>query len=435
MVRSPSRLLLLLASLTLASCDMPDRAHAPQGSAEAEAADRTRPAPDNTLVGRAAVPSSSPPAIEVVPPAEVAGKPRSMAGLTRPRVVPDPPFDQTEVARFDQPWAMVFLPGGRLLVTEKPGRLKLLDPGSGTMGEVRGVPAVAFGGQGGLGDVVLHPDFASNGLVYFSFAQAGPGSTRGAAVARARLQLDASGSGGALENVQVVWQQLPKVTGEGHYGHRIAFGADRKLWITSGDRQAMAPAQDLDSALGKLVRLNDDGSTPSDNPFSARGGSAAHVWSLGHRNPLGLAFDGQGRLWVHEMGPAGGDELNLSERGANYGWPLVSEGNHYDGTVIPRHSSRPDFAAPKVWWSPVIAPAGFIIYSGAMFPDFRGDGFLGGLASQALIRVEFDGATALEAKRYPMGRRIREVEQGPDGAIWLLEDGADARLLKLTRNF
>jgi glucose/arabinose dehydrogenase len=204
------------------------------------------------------------------------------------------------------------------------------------------------------------------------------------------------------------------------------------LWITSGDRQAMTPAQDLQSNLGKLIRLNEDGSVPTDNPFAAQGGRAAQVWSYGHRNLLGIAFDAQGRLWTHEMGPAGGDELNLIVRGDNYGWPLVSEGNHYDGTTIPRHATRPSFNAPEAWWTPVIAPSGFVIYSGEMFRFFQGDGFIGGLASQALIRVRFEGNGAREVKRYPMGRRIREVEQGPDGALWLLEDGSNARLLKLT---
>lgn len=360
---------------------------------------------------------------------------RVTGGTLPPRQVPDPPFASTEIARLDQPWAMTFLPEGRLLVSEKPGRLKLVNVASRQVGEISGVPAVAYGGQGGLGEVVLHPQFAGNRLVYFSYAEAGPNSTRGAAIARAQLQLDGTGNGGSLSGVQVIWRQLPKVSGEGHYGHRIAFDAAGKLWITSGDRQKLTPAQDMASALGKLIRLNDDGSTPADNPFAGQGANQSQVWSLGHRNALGIAFDAQGRLWLHEMGPAGGDELNLIQRGANYGWPLVSEGNHYDGASIPRHVTRPEFAAPKTWWNPVIAPAGFIIYSGDMFPQFRGHGFIGGLASQALVRIEFEGTGAREAKRYPMGQRIREVEQGPDGAIWLLEDGANARLLKLTRNF
>ncbi len=343
----------------------------------------------------------------------------------------NPPFASTAVATLNQPWAMTFLPDGRLLVTEKPGQLRLCNPANGQLGTITGIPTVAYGGQGGLGDVVLHPQFASNGLVYISYAEAGPSNTRGAAVARAQLTLDGTG-GGALSGLQVVWRQAPKVTGEGHFGHRLAFGADGKLWITSGDRQKFDPAQDMQANLGKVLRLNDDGSAPADNPFVDSGGVAAQVWSLGHRNPLGIAFDSAGRLWVHEMGPQGGDELNLIERGSNYGWPLVSNGDHYGGAPIPDHDTRPDLNAPEAWWTPVIAPAGFIIYSGTAFPYFIGHGFIGGLASEALIRIEFDGVQAREAERYAMGHRIREVEQGPDGAIWVLEDGAGARLLKLT---
>lgn len=366
--------------------------------------------------------------------APVSGAGRTAGGMSPPRVVPDPPFTSTPVATFNEPWAMTFLPDGRLLVTEKRGTLRLAHVATGQVGQVTGVPAVAYGGQGGLGDVLLHPRFADNRLVYLSYAEAGSGSTRGAAVARATLTLDASGNGGSLSNLQVIWRQLPKVNGEGHYGHRLAFGTDGKLWITSSDRQAMTPAQDLQSALGKLIRLNDDGSVPPDNPFAAQGGIAAQVWTLGHRNLLGIAFDNAGRLWTHEMGPAGGDELNLIERGSNYGWPVVSNGDHYDGTPIPDHATRPEFNAPEAWWTPVIAPAGFVIYSGNLFPWYRGKGFIGGLASQALIEIEFNGTQAREVRRYPMGRRIRDVEQGPDGALWLLEDGGGGRLLKLTPN-
>ena len=342
------------------------------------------------------------------------------------------PFSTTELTTFDEPWAMTFLPDGRLLVTEKRGRLRLLDVAAtgATATSISGVPNVAYGGQGGLGDVVLHPEFASNNLVYLSYAEAGSGNTRGAAVARARLTLD--GSGGALSQLQVIWRQVPKLSGQGHYGHRLAFGPDGHLWITSGERQEFTPAQDMASNLGKIVRLNDDGSVPADNPFAKDGGVAAQVWTLGHRNPLGIAFDAQGRLWNHEMGPRGGDELNLVERGANYGYPVVSNGNHYDGRDIPDHDTRPEFNAPRISWTPVISPAGFVIYSGSRFPDWRGDGLIGGLSSKALVRVEFDDGTAREAARYDMGERIREVEQGPDGDIWLLEDGKDGRLLRLT---
>lgn len=341
---------------------------------------------------------------------------------------PKQSFVATEIARFDEPWAMSFLPDGRLLVTEKRGVLRLFDPASNARVTVAGVPAVDYGGQGGFGDVVLHPKFAENGWVYLSYAEAGDGDTHGAVVARARLSLDSP----ALNELSVIWRQLPKVSGRGHYGHRIAFGPDGMLWISSGERQHFDPAQDMQSNLGKTIRLHDDGSLPADNPFAAQGGVSAQIWSLGHRNPLGMAFDAQGRLWMHEMGPAGGDELNLIEKGSNYGYPIVSDGDHYDGRVIPNHDTRPEFNAPEINWTPVIAPAGFIIYSGNLFPDWKGDGFIGGLASQALVRVEFDGVRAAEAERFDMHQRIREVEQGPDGAIWLLEDGGDARLLKLT---
>ncbi|MGJ7901719.1 PQQ-dependent sugar dehydrogenase [Lysobacter sp. 1R34A] len=339
------------------------------------------------------------------------------------------PFTATEVARFNEPWAMTFLPDGRLLVTEKRGVLKLQTIG-GSVRTVTGVPAVAYGGQGGLGDVILHPQYATNRYVYISYAERGSTTgTAGAAVARARLNIGSTSA--SLSELRVIWRQ-PKVSGSNHYGHRLAFGPDRKLWITSSERQKFDPAQDLNSSLGKVIRLNDDGSVPTDNPFYGRGGVAATVWSYGHRNLLGIAFDAQSKLWIHEMGPKGGDELNLIERGSNYGWPLVSQGDHYDGTPIPRHSTRPDLNAPEAWWTPVIAPAGFIIYSGTRFPAWAGNGLIGGLASQALIRVRFSGSTAAEAERYPMGKRIREVEQGPNGDVWVLEDGTGARLLRLT---
>jgi len=353
----------------------------------------------------------------------------STGGPLQPTRLPDPPFVSTEVARFDEPWAMTFLPDGRLLVTQKGGQLKLLNTITQQIGNITGVPPVAYGGQGGLGDVLLHPQFASNHWIYLSYAEVGAGDTRGAAVARAKLNL--TGSGGNLSELSVIWRQSPKTTGYGHYGHRLAFDRNGELWISSSDRQKFDPAQDTASNLGKIVRLNDDGSVPPDNPFAAQGGVAAQVWSLGHRNILGLAFDSAGRLWAHEMGPMGGDELNLIERGSNYGWPIVSNGDHYDGTPIPDHPAYPEFNAPEEGWTPVIAPAGFIIYTGSLFP-FRGDGFVGGLASQALIHIQFDGVQAHEATRYAMGQRIREVEQGPDGAIWVLEDGGNVRLLKLT---
>ena len=345
------------------------------------------------------------------------------------------PFQVTEAARFEEPWAMTFLPDGRLLITEKKGKLKLVKLGAtadaNEVGNITGVPEVAYGGQGGFGDVVLHPQFASNGWVYISYAEAGESDTRGAAVARAKLALDANG-GGALTDLSVIWRQFPKVTGQGHYGQRIAFGPDGKLWISSSERQKFTPAQDMQANLGKIIRLNDDGTVPADNPFAAQGGVAAQVWSLGHRNALGIAFDAQGRLWEQEMGPKGGDELNLIERGKNYGYPIDSNGDHYDGRDIPDHDTRPEFEAPKVTWNPVISPGGLMFYSGDKFPAWKGNAFIGGLSSESLVRIEFDGTNAKEAERYGMGERIREVEQGPDGNLWLLEDGNGAKLLKLS---
>lgn len=342
------------------------------------------------------------------------------------------PFQITAIASFKEPWAMTFLPGGRqALITEKSGKLKLWTVAGNRLVDVRGVPAVAYGGQGGLGDVVLHPGFAQNGMVYLSFAEAGQGGF-GAAVARGRMVTDNRGA--RLENMAVIWRQSPKVSGRGHYGHRIAFAPDGKLFISSGDRQKFTPAQDRQANLGKILRLSDDGSIPADNPFARAGGVTAQIWTLGHRNPLGIAFDAQGRLWEHEMGPKGGDEVNLIERGKNYGYPIVSNGDHYDGRPIPDHPTRPEFAAPATSWTPVISPAGLVIYSGTMFPAWRGNALIGGLSSEALIRVAFDGARAREVERFPM-KRIREVEQGPDGAVYLLEDGEDGgmgRLLKLT---
>ncbi|HSM35240.1 MAG TPA: PQQ-dependent sugar dehydrogenase [Longimicrobiales bacterium] len=337
------------------------------------------------------------------------------------------PFEAERVARFDDPWALAFLPDGQMLVTEKAGRLFRVTR-TGQKAPIGGVPQVDYGGQGGLGDVAVHPDYEENHLVYLSYAEPGEAGTRGAAVARARLGPDAD----ALTNVEVIWRQVPKVRSRGHYGHRLLIDRDGYLWISSGDRQTADPAQDLRTNLGKILRLHDDGSLPADNPFQDQGEIARQVWSLGHRNPLGLAFDSAGQLWNSEMGPRGGDELNRVVRGANYGWPIVSNGRHYSGRGIPDHDTRPDFAAPAVWWTPVISPGGLMIYSGELFEDWRGDAFLTGLSARALIRVEFDGVGAREAERFEMRRRVRAVAQGPDGAIWTLDDGGSAWLLRLT---
>ncbi len=335
------------------------------------------------------------------------------------------------IASFDEPWAMTFLPDGTMLVTTKPGKLYHVTQ-TGRKTEVSGMWEVAYGGQGGLGDVVLHPNFAKNSYVYISSAETlDGGRTVGAIVTRAKLDL--SGGAPKLTDRTRIWTQEPKVQGHGHYSHRIAFGPDGKLFITSGERQKQTPAQNFNTALGKIIRLNDDGSVPDDNPWQDKGRLAKTFWTMGHRNMLGIAFDKAGRLWVHEMGPRHGDELNLILRGSNYGWPVVSNGDHYSGVPIPDHDTRPEFNAPKAYWVPSIAPSGLVIYDGALFPDWKGDAFIGGLVSRTLIRVDLDGETAEEAERFEWGKRIREVEQGPDGALWVLEDRNGGRLLKLTR--
>ncbi len=346
----------------------------------------------------------------------------------------DKPFETTVIADFEEPWAMAFLPEfNQALITEKKGKL-LLWESEGEVVEVGGVPSVAYGGQGGLGDVIIHPDFANNKYVYLSFAEAGEGGY-GAAVARGKLGSEAGKP--MLTDVQVIWRQEPKVSGQGHYGHRLAFGPDGMLYISSGERQKFTPAQDLNQNLGKIVRLTDGGMIPSDNPFYDQGRVKAQIWSYGHRNPLGIAFDAQGRLWNQEMGPEGGDELNLVKKAANYGYPKVSNGRNYGAATddIPDHAPGDGFEAPKVFWNPAISPGGLMIYSGDMFSDWKGSAFIGGLGAKALVRVKLDGETATKADQWNMGARIREVEQGPDGAIWLLEDqraGSQGRLLKLT---
>jgi glucose/arabinose dehydrogenase len=334
------------------------------------------------------------------------------------------------IATFDEPWAMTFLPGGALLVTEKRGVLWHV-AADGSKTAVQGMWKVAYGGQGGLGDVVLHPDFERNAWVYLSYAEYGQDNdTRGAVVVRAKLDLESRPP--KLEAVERLWVQEPKVAGRGHYSHRIAFGPDGKLFITSGERQKFDPAQDFGGNLGKVIRLNDDGSVPADNPWQDQGEIARQFWTMGHRNMLGIAFDAEGRLWVHEMGPRHGDELNLIVAGRNYGWPIVSNGNHYSGLPIPDHDTRPEFEAPRAYWVPSIAPSGLVIYDGDLFVDWKGSALIGGLVSRALIRVVLRGDTAEEAERFEWGERIREVEQGPEGALYVLEDGDGGRLLKLT---
>ncbi len=338
-------------------------------------------------------------------------------------------YKVNNIAEFNEPWAIAPLKDGRLLVTERKGRLYLFDPETKKKTEIKGTPEVAYGGQGGLGDVALHPDFANNPWIYLSYAEQGQGGY-GAVVIRGKLDLKQSAP--QLTQIEKIWTQIPKFSGQGHYAHRIVFGPDGKLWISSGERQQFDPAQDMKSNAGKIIRLNDDGSIPADNPFMNQGEIAQQVWSLGHRNPLGMAFDPKGQLWVIEMGPKGGDELNKIIKAKNYGYPLVSNGDHYDGKPIPDHSTRPEFEAPVLDWTPVISPSDLNFYTGKMFPQWQNKAIASGLSSKAIIIIDTMQQPAKEVQRLDMKARIRGAVQAQDGGIWVIEDGPQARLLKLT---
>ena len=334
-----------------------------------------------------------------------------------------------QVAQFNEPWAITTLNDGRLLITERKGKLQLFDPKTRKKIEVKGIPQVAYGGQGGLGEVALHPDFAKNQWLYLSYAEQGQGGY-GAVVIRGKLDLNQATP--QLTQIERIWTQVPKFSGQGHYGHRIVFGLDAKLWISSGERQQFDPAQDMQSNAGKIIRLNQDGSIPADNPFMNQGKIAQQVWSLGHRNPLGMAFDPQGQLWVIEMGPKGGDELNKISKAKNYGYPVVSNGDHYDGKPIPDHNTRPEFEAPVLDWTPVISPSDLLFYTGNVFPQWKNKAITTGLSSKAIVIVDTRPSTAKEVQRLDMKERIRGVAQAQDGTLWVIEDGSRAGLLKMT---
>jgi aldose sugar dehydrogenase len=333
---------------------------------------------------------------------------------------------ETVAEGLEHPWGLAFLPDRRMLVTERPGRLRIVSTNGAVSKPLAGVPEVFAQGQGGLLDVALDPDFAASRLVYLSYAEPGQG---GASTAVARGRLD----GDRLQDVRVIFRQQPKVGGGNHFGSRLVFAPDGKLFVTQGDRFKFDPAQDLSNEIGKIVRINPDGSIPRDNPFVGKPGAAPAIWSYGHRNVQAAAMHPTtGALWEIEHGPRGGDELNIAEAGRNYGWPLVSWGNHYDGRDIPDPPTRPDLTPSLYQWTPVIAPSGMTFYSGKLFADWKNDLLVGGLATQVVVRLNQDGKSAREKERIDVGARVRDVVEGPEGAVYLLTDESRGKVLRLT---
>ncbi len=381
------------------------------------------------------------------------------AGELQPE--PNLPFTMTEIATFQLPWRIAFLPDGRMLVTEKVGPVWLVTQ-QGEKTPVDNVPAVLYQGQGGMLGVFVSPHFATDQSVYLTYSE--PGDD-GSSLALARARLAVEGGTASLEELEVLWRQMPKGRG-GQFGAQIAFSPDGQyLFLTVGDRQRMTPAQDPDQALGKILRLTLDGKPAPGNPMAGKTGAAevtlinpprdtevaktapvvsrytfegpnlapAETWTSGHRTPYGLAFAPDGRLWEVEHGPRGGDELNLIEPGRNYGWPLVSYATNYNGVPIPSPDTRPDLAKPVIYWTPIIAPGNLTFYDGAMFPQWRGSALMGGLVTQTLNRITFDGnGGAAPAERWDVGHRIRDVEVGPDGAVWMAEDANPGGLFRVT---
>jgi glucose/arabinose dehydrogenase len=381
------------------------------------------------------------------------------AGTLKPEA--ELPFTLTQVATFNLPWRIAFLPDGRMLITEKVGQLWLVTQ-DGVKTPVTNVPAVLHQGQGGMLGVFVSPRYATDHDVYLTYSEPGDGGSS-LALARARLAI---GDGTAsLDGLEVLWRQMPKGKG-GQFGAQIAFSPDGQyLFLSVGERQRMTPAQDPDQALGKILRLTLDGKPAAGNPMAGQTGAAsvplidppsdtevaktapvvstytftgpnlapAETWSTGHRTPYGLAFAPDGRLWELEHGPRGGDELNLIEPGKNYGWPLVSYAVNYNGVPIPSPDTRPDLTKPIIYWTPVIAPGNLTFYTGKMFPQWQGSALIGGMATQSLNRITFDGkGGATPAERWTVGHRIRDVEVASDGAVWLIEDANPGGLFRVT---
>ena len=336
---------------------------------------------------------------------------------------------ETVVKGLEHPWGLTFLPDGLMLITERPGRMRTVDSAGRLSKPLEGTPRVLARGQGGLLDVSVDPRFRDNRLVYVSYSEPGENGAAGTSVARGRLGET------ALEDVQVIYRQQPKVSGPNHFGSRLVFAPDGSLFVTQGDRFAYRDeAQDLSSGIGKIVRINPDGSVPEDNPFVNRKGARPEIWSYGHRNIQSAAIDPQtGQLWTVEHGARGGDELNHPQAGKNYGWPIITYGVDYSGAKIGEGTAKPGMEQPVYYWDPVIAPSGMIFYTGDVFPDWKGSILVGSLTPGLLVRLVMKDGRVAREERYlsELNERIRDVRQGPDGFVYLLTDSRDGRLLRV----
>lgn len=374
------------------------------------------------------------------------------------------PFTMTQVATFNLPWRIAFLPDGRMVITEKVGPVWLVSQ-DGKKLPIQNVPRVLYGGQGGMLGVYTSPNYESDHNIYLTYSEPGDSATAGSSLALARAQLSIVDTVVSLQNLQVIWRDGARGRG-GQFGAAIAFSPDKKyLFLSVGDRQRMTPAQDPNSPLGKILRLTLDGKPAPGNPQAGKTGAPtldiiappqntevaktapvrstytfpgpnltpSETWTTGHRTPYGLAFAPDGRLWELEHGPRGGDELNLIEPGKNYGWPLVSYSTNYDGVPIPSPDTRDDLAKPVIYWTPVIAPGSLTFYNGNMFPQWKGSALIGGLATRSLSRITFDGkGGAKPAERWAVGHQIRDIAVAPDGAIWMIENTGTGGLFRVT---
>ncbi|KFE64413.1 PQQ-dependent sugar dehydrogenase [Hyalangium minutum] len=421
-MRTLSMIILLAALLPGCSGKTPNP---PEGTPQPPG--DTQPPPEEALPSGPPVPTGPPNVPEFQP---------AFPGQTRaPAIQSKTAFQVTEIASgFKNPWAIAFLPDRRMLVTEKPtGSLYIVTPQGAKSPAVAGLPPVDGRGQGGLLDVEVAPDYAQSGLIYWTYYEPRQGGN-GLAVARAKL---VEGPQPRVEGLQIIFRMMPTLESTLHAGGRLVFAPDGKLFVTLGERSILAgrvQARDVRSHFGKIVRINPDGSVPQDNPFLKTEGAKPEIWSVGHRNVLSAALDRQQRLWTVEMGPRGGDELNRPEAGKDYGWPTIGYGEEYSGAPIHQSTQGEGMEQPVYYWDPVISPSGMTLYTGELFPEWRDNIFIGALSGQALVRLMMKNDRVVGEERLltNLGARIREVVQGPEGALYLLTDDANGKLLKLT---